>query len=53
MKIPHVKDRYMVGNPGFKARFKPSVSPDEIGKAIVRCLLWIAILYLMIDLICH
>lgn len=51
MTIPHIKDMFKAGNPGFKPRFKIGASPDEIGHTIVRCLLYVAIIWMMMEII--
>ena len=51
MKIPHIKDMFKDGNPGFKPRFKLGVGHDEIGCAIVHCLFYAAIIWFIINLI--
>ena len=51
MTIPHIKDMFKAGNPGFKARFKIGASPNEIGHVIVQCLLYVAIIWFMIKVI--
>lgn len=51
MKVPHLKNMYKKGNPGYKPRFKPSVSFDDIGGFIVYTLLSIGLVYFVIQLI--
>lgn len=49
MTIPHIKDMFEAGNPGYKPKFKPGAGPKNIGHTIVWCLLYAVIIWFIIQ----
>ena len=48
MKVPHIKNRYADGNPGYKPRYRPGIGPNDLGKAIVNIFLYVGLVWFVI-----
>ena len=49
MIVPHIKDRYLDGNPGYKPRYGPGIGPRELGEYITYTILYVALTWLIIS----